>query len=122
MIPPADVNTGCLKLNGDPAANPGPSVGNKDAAAAAAAAFDADMPLFVGKIDELPDPADDGLGESAEFPSAIEEWFCGMGVDVEDEDVAVDNAPLLLPATELPPKLGDGDMLFPDLALGDIGR
>lgn len=118
MIPPAEVNTGCLKLNGDPAENPGPNVGNKDAAAAAAAAFDADKPLLVGKIDELPDPADDGLGESAEFPSAIEEGFCDMGV--EDEDVAVDSTPLLLPA--MPPMLGDGDTLFPDLAPGDRGR
>ena len=114
FIPPAEVNTGCLKLKGEPTEKPAPNVGNKDAAAATAAEFDTDRPLLVGKIDELPDPADDGLGESEGFPSDIEE---DTGAEV-----GVDNVPLLLPDIELPPKLGEGDILCPDLELGDKGR
>ena len=73
FIPAAEVNTGCLKLKGDAAEKPAPNEGNKDAAAATAAEFDTDRALLVGKIDELPDPADDGRGESEGFPRFIEE-------------------------------------------------
>jgi hypothetical protein len=115
--PPAEVNIGCPKLKGDAAEKATPNEGNKEAAAATAAEFDIDRLLLVGKIDELPDPADDGLGESEGFPSDIEE-----DTGAEAADVGVDNVPLLLPDTELPPKLGEGDMLCPDLELGDKGR
>lgn len=116
FIPPAVVNTGCLRLNGDPAGKP--NAGYIDATAAAAIEFDKDVGiLLVGKIDELPDPADEGLGESEGFPREMEE---DTGVEVDD--VGVDKVPLLIPLTELPPKLGEGDTLCPDLELGDSGR
>ena len=120
MIPAAELNAGCLKVKGDPAENAAcPNVGNKDAAAAAAAAFDIDKALLVGNIDEFPDSADDGLGELDEFPNVVEEGICDMVGEVEVEELAAGNKPLLLPDSELPSKLGEGDILYPDLALGD---
>ena len=110
-IPPAEVNAGCLRLNGDAPAKLAPNPGNMDAAAAATAEFDTDGMLLVGKIDEFPEPADDGLGDSE-----------GLPIEVEDGtvvDIGVDNAPLLLPDIELPPILGEGETLCPDLEPGD---
>mgnify|MGYP007023052203 CR=1 FL=1 len=43
MIPPAVVNTGCLKLKGDPAEKVAPNAGYIDATAAAAIEFDIDV-------------------------------------------------------------------------------
>ena len=108
-IPPAEVNTGCLKLNADAADRLAPSPGNMDAAAAATAELDTEGILLVGKVDELPEPADDGLGESEGLPREIE----------AETVVGVDNTPLLLPDTELPPTLGEGETLCPDLEPGD---
>ena len=105
--PPAEVNAGCLKLNGDAADKLAPSPGNIDAAAAATAAFDTDGMLLVGRVAELPEPADDGLGDSDGFPMEI------------DVGTIVGVAPLLLPDTEIPPMLGAGETLCPDLEPGD---
>ena len=109
--PLAEVNAGCLKLNGDAADKLAPSPGNIDAAAAATAAFDTDGMLLVGRLAELPEPADDGLGDSEGLPIEMED---GTVVDI-----GVDNAPLLLPDIELPPILGEGETLCPDLEPGD---
>ena len=43
VIPPAVVNTGCLKLKGDPAEKVAPNAGYIDATAAAAIEFDIDV-------------------------------------------------------------------------------
>ena len=118
LIPPAVVNTGCLKLKGDPAEKVAPNAGYIDATAAAAIEFDIDVGIvLLGKIEEVPDSVDGGLGDSDDFPRLLEE-----DTDVELEDVGVDKVPLLIATTELPPKLGAGDTLCPDLELGDSGR
>ena len=74
---------------------------------------------LTGTVDEFPDPADDGLGESAELPCENEEWFWDTGVDVEE--IAAVPVPLLFKVIELLPKLRAGDTLLPDLPLGEEG-
>ena len=64
--------------------------------------------MLDGNIDELPEPVDDGLGDSEGFARrALEEDTL-----VEDADTA----------NELQPMLGDGDTLWPDLDPGEDGR
>ena len=110
LIPAADENIGWRKLKGDPPGKLAANPGNIDAAAAAAAEFasDTDGPVLDGNIDELPEPVDDGLGDSEGFARrALEEDTL-----VEDADTA----------NELLPMLGDGDTLWPDLDPGEDGR
>ena len=81
-IPLAEVSAKCLIPNGDATENAGGTMpgGNNDAAAAAAATFDAVKPpmLVTGTLDELPDPVDEGLGDTdgmLVLDAKDEEWL-----------------------------------------------
>ena len=64
--------------------------------------------MLDGNIDELPEPVDDGLGDSE-----------GLARRALEEDTLVEDADT---ANELLPMLGDGDTLWPDLDPGEDGR